>query len=39
MKGDRMRTHKWFVAHVDNKHAFAKQSKAAHKKDKAPKKP
>jgi hypothetical protein len=32
-------THKWFVAHVDNKHAFAKQSKAAHKKDKAPKKP
>ena len=32
-------THKWFVAHVDNKQAFAKQSKAAHKKDKAPRKP
>ncbi|TMQ12399.1 MAG: hypothetical protein E6J90_31615 [Deltaproteobacteria bacterium] len=32
-------THKWFVAHVDNKRAVAKESKAAHKKDKAPKKP
>jgi hypothetical protein len=32
-------THKWFVAHVDNKHDFAKRSKAAHKKDKAPRKP
>ena len=32
-------THKWFVAHVDNKRAVAKESKAAHKVDKAPRKP
>jgi hypothetical protein len=31
-------THKWFAAHVDNKRAVAKESKAAHKDDKAPKK-
>jgi hypothetical protein len=32
-------THKWFVAHVDNRKAVAKESKAAHNDDKAPKKP
>jgi hypothetical protein len=32
-------THKWFVAHVDDKQAVAKESKAAHAKDKAPRKP
>ena len=32
-------THAWFKAHVDDKHALKKRSKAAHKKDHPPKKP
>jgi hypothetical protein len=32
-------THQWFVAHVDSQRAVARESKAAHKKDKAPRKP
>lgn len=32
-------THKWFVAHVDNRRAVARQSKKARKQDHPPKKP
>lgn len=32
-------THAWFVKHVDNKRAVAKESKAAKKDDHAPRKP
>jgi hypothetical protein len=39
LKGKLPKTHAWFVAHVDNKKAAARESKAARKYDHAPRKP